>query len=178
MQPHAAPCSPMHPMQPHAAPCSPTAPQRINPIQSTPCSYAGGWPVSSHPGTNERLLWKSASVTGFFLLRFASHFRSHLTRLLELVDSGKLKVRHTSITLCVTLPVTPDAPAGARRQREAHPELPAQGAVKSTHHAPRNPARRTHARCDWPVTRPPRWTPTGRPAGSLREGFTKGGRIN
>ncbi|KAG1673072.1 hypothetical protein FOA52_013141 [Chlamydomonas sp. UWO 241] len=55
-------------------------------------SYSGGWPVSSHPGTNERLLWKSASVTGFFLLRFASHFRSHLTRLLELVDSGKLKV--------------------------------------------------------------------------------------
>lgn len=29
---------------------------------------------------------------GFFLLRYASHFKSHLARLVQLVDAGKLKV--------------------------------------------------------------------------------------
>ena len=35
---------------------------------------------------------KSAAVVGFFLLRYASHFRAHLDRLVQLLDSGKLKV--------------------------------------------------------------------------------------
>ncbi len=54
--------------------------------------YASGWKPSVHPGLTEKLLWKSASCVGFFLLRYASHFKAHLGRLVELVDSGALQV--------------------------------------------------------------------------------------
>ena len=53
---------------------------------------AGGWPASSHPGLNERLLWRGASASGFFLLHHASHYKSHLLELHRLHTSGVLKV--------------------------------------------------------------------------------------
>eukprot|EP00775_Hariotina_reticulata_P002615 gene2615-2916_t len=34
-------------------------------------AYGSGWQPSSHPGLTEKLLWKSAMVAGFFLLRYA-----------------------------------------------------------------------------------------------------------
>ncbi|GAX83190.1 hypothetical protein CEUSTIGMA_g10616.t1 [Chlamydomonas eustigma] len=55
-------------------------------------TYAEGWPPSNYPGMCERLLWKSAAVIGFFLLRYAQHFKSHLSKLVQLMDSGKLQV--------------------------------------------------------------------------------------
>jgi NADPH-dependent curcumin reductase CurA len=35
-------------------------------------AYAEGWQPSAHPGLPEKLLWKSASIAGFFLLRYAN----------------------------------------------------------------------------------------------------------
>ncbi len=46
---------------------------------------------------NERLLWKSASVLGFFLPKYAKEFPSHLQKLVNLKDSGKLQVSHTQV---------------------------------------------------------------------------------
>ena len=34
-------------------------------------AYGSGWQPSSYPGLTEKLLWKSATVAGFFLLRYA-----------------------------------------------------------------------------------------------------------
>ena len=39
-----------------------------------------------------RLLWRSASIRGFFLPHYASHYREHMGRLLGLVASGELTV--------------------------------------------------------------------------------------
>mmetsp|Transcript_28821 Transcript_28821/g.73503 ORF Transcript_28821/g.73503 Transcript_28821/m.73503 type:complete len:670 (-) Transcript_28821:412-2421(-) len=56
-------------------------------------SYKDGWPVTAlPPGLPEKLLWKSASLTGFFLLRYAPLFKSHFARLLALAGSGQLAV--------------------------------------------------------------------------------------
>lgn len=55
-------------------------------------SYQAGWPASSHPGLAEKLLWKSAALRGFFLLRHTRHVRPHLSRLLALLDAGRLHV--------------------------------------------------------------------------------------
>jgi hypothetical protein len=56
-------------------------------------AYASGWDTpSSHPGLTEKLLWKSASCTGFFLPLHARHFRRHLARLVALRAAGKLHV--------------------------------------------------------------------------------------
>ncbi|MEW5301521.1 MAG: hypothetical protein WDW36_004378 [Sanguina aurantia] len=54
--------------------------------------YKEGWPPSNSPGLPEKLLWKSASVSGFFLLRHAGLFKTHLARLMRLVSGGKLTV--------------------------------------------------------------------------------------
>lgn len=35
-------------------------------------AYGDNWPASSYPGLTEKLLWKSAAVAGFFLLRYAN----------------------------------------------------------------------------------------------------------
>lgn len=35
-------------------------------------AYGDGWAPSNTPGLPEKLLWKSATVAGFFLLRYAS----------------------------------------------------------------------------------------------------------
>lgn len=52
--------------------------------------YSRGWKPSMNPGLAERLLWKSASLVGFFLLRYASLFRPHLDRLISLLEEGRI----------------------------------------------------------------------------------------
>lgn len=54
--------------------------------------YQDGWPASAHSGLPEKLLWKSATVAGFFLLRYAQLFRPHLDLLVGLHECGRLKV--------------------------------------------------------------------------------------
>lgn len=54
--------------------------------------YGEGWPPSNHPGLPEKLLWKSAAVCGFFLLRYAPLFRPHLAALVALHAAGRLQV--------------------------------------------------------------------------------------
>lgn len=54
--------------------------------------YAGGWQPSTHVGLPEKLLMKSASITGFFLPLYAGHFRRHFQRLVRMVESGRLQV--------------------------------------------------------------------------------------
>ena len=55
-------------------------------------AYAAGWPRSQHEGLAEKLLWKSASVRGFFLLRYAPLWRLHLAALVALVGARRLHV--------------------------------------------------------------------------------------
>ncbi len=52
--------------------------------------YGEGWPASQHAGLCEKLLWKSASVCGFFLLAYANLYRPHLARLAALLQQGRL----------------------------------------------------------------------------------------
>lgn len=53
---------------------------------------AGGWPLSSHAGLTERLLWTGAKCVGFFLLQHAAHYKRHLGQLQALLRSGVLRV--------------------------------------------------------------------------------------
>ena len=53
---------------------------------------AGGWPLSSHAGLTERLLWTGAKCVGFFLLQHAAHYKRHLSQLHALLGSGALRV--------------------------------------------------------------------------------------
>lgn len=83
-------------------------------------SYQDGWEKSTYPGLTEKLLWKSASLTGeerrgeirpcrgggqhyiytldpplvagFFLLHYAQLFSRHLNKLVAMVDAGLLRV--------------------------------------------------------------------------------------
>ena len=55
-------------------------------------AYSSGWAPSSHPGLAEKLLWKSASCAGFFLLRYPHLFRPHFARLLQQHAAGRLHV--------------------------------------------------------------------------------------
>ncbi len=54
--------------------------------------YGEGWPASEHRGLAEKLLWKSASVCGFFLLAYAHCYKRHLAQLAGLVQQGRLQV--------------------------------------------------------------------------------------
>ena len=54
--------------------------------------YSKGWPASVVKGLPERLLWKSATVEGFFLLHYVRRFRRHLHRLVALQQQGFLRV--------------------------------------------------------------------------------------
>lgn len=58
--------------------------------------YTSGWgdknKPSVLPGLAEKLLWKSASVSGFFLPHYTRLMRPKLKELGELVDQGKIKV--------------------------------------------------------------------------------------
>ena len=52
--------------------------------------YSSGWAPSTFSGLTEKLLWKSASCIGFFLLKYAHLFRLHLTALISLLEEGKI----------------------------------------------------------------------------------------
>ncbi|KAL4452074.1 hypothetical protein ABPG75_007736 [Micractinium tetrahymenae] len=55
--------------------------------------YAGGWEARQYPGIAEKLLWKSATLQGFFLLHYARDWGRHLNKLAGLVAAGKLHVQ-------------------------------------------------------------------------------------
>ena len=73
-------------------------------------AYGAGWPLSAHKGLPEKLLWKSATLAGFFLLRHASLFGSHLSMLLALHAAGRLRVPIDGARF-VGLAAAPDAVA-------------------------------------------------------------------
>lgn len=51
-----------------------------------------GWTPSNYPGLCEKLLAKSQTLAGFFLIQYAHLWQNHLDRLADLYFSGKLKV--------------------------------------------------------------------------------------
>ncbi|KAL5982434.1 hypothetical protein ACLOJK_016505 [Asimina triloba] len=51
-----------------------------------------GWQPSNYPGLCEKILAKSQTVVGFFLVQYSHLWREHLDRLFDLYSSGKLKV--------------------------------------------------------------------------------------
>ncbi|BFG41800.1 hypothetical protein CerSpe_280740 [Prunus speciosa] len=51
-----------------------------------------GWKPSNYPGLCERLLAKSQTVAGFFLLQYSHFWQEHLDKLFHLFSMGKLKV--------------------------------------------------------------------------------------
>ncbi|CAM8914083.1 hypothetical protein QQ045_031278 [Rhodiola kirilowii] len=51
-----------------------------------------GWQPSNYTGLCEKLLAKSQTVAGFFLVQYAHLWQQHLDRLFDLFSSGKLKV--------------------------------------------------------------------------------------
>jgi hypothetical protein len=52
----------------------------------------GTWALKSHKGLPEKLLAKSASLTGFFLPMYSQHFKRHLARLHALVATAQIEV--------------------------------------------------------------------------------------
>ena len=55
-------------------------------------SYTKGWPRSRHEGVNEMLLFKGASVQGFFLVQHARLFPYHMRKLFAMLKAGQLHV--------------------------------------------------------------------------------------
>uniref|UniRef100_A0A7N0T0R8 Enoyl reductase (ER) domain-containing protein n=1 Tax=Kalanchoe fedtschenkoi TaxID=63787 RepID=A0A7N0T0R8_KALFE len=51
-----------------------------------------GWQPSNYTGLCEKLLAKSQTVAGFFLVQYAHFWQQHLDKLFDLFSSGKLKV--------------------------------------------------------------------------------------
>lgn len=51
-----------------------------------------GWKPRNYPGICEKLLAKSQTVSGFFLIQYAHLWQEHLDRLVNLFSSGKLKI--------------------------------------------------------------------------------------
>ncbi|KAE9607270.1 putative 15-hydroxyprostaglandin dehydrogenase (NAD(+)) [Lupinus albus] len=51
-----------------------------------------GWTPSNYPGLLEKLLAKSQTVAGFFLVQYGHLWQEHLDKLFNLYSSGKLKV--------------------------------------------------------------------------------------
>ena len=58
--------------------------------------YGAGWPQEALKGVPEKLLYKSASLTGFFVIHYAHLFRKHLAQLTRLMMQGQLKVNMDS----------------------------------------------------------------------------------
>lgn len=54
--------------------------------------YGAGWPQSALKGVPEMLLYKSASLNGFFLIHYAYLFKQHLSQLTNFMLQGQLKV--------------------------------------------------------------------------------------
>ncbi len=62
-------------------------------------------PAQVAPGLPELLLWRSASVAGFFLLHYAAQYKKHLARLVGAWQAGKLHVAldsHDFRCVCIT----------------------------------------------------------------------------
>ncbi|PQQ04396.1 zinc-binding alcohol dehydrogenase domain-containing protein 2-like [Prunus yedoensis var. nudiflora] len=57
-------------------------------------TYQGGhgWKPSNYPGLCEKLLAKSQTVAGFFLLQYSHFWQEHLDKLFHLFSMGKLKM--------------------------------------------------------------------------------------
>ncbi|KAL9327452.1 hypothetical protein ACSQ67_008097 [Phaseolus vulgaris] len=53
-----------------------------------------GWTPSKYPGLCEKLLAKSQTVAGFFLVQYGHLWQEHLDKLFDLHSTGKLKVIH------------------------------------------------------------------------------------
>ncbi|GAB4818806.1 hypothetical protein N2152v2_005852 [Parachlorella kessleri] len=70
--------------------------------------YMAGWQPSHYKGVNEKLLMKSASITGFFLIQHTNLFRAHLKRLAGLLEAGQLRVEIDPRKF-VGVPAVPDA---------------------------------------------------------------------
>ncbi|XP_030524997.1 prostaglandin reductase-3 [Rhodamnia argentea] len=51
-----------------------------------------GWTPSKYPGLCEKLLSKSQTVAGFFLVQYSKFWQEHLDRLFKLYSRGQLKV--------------------------------------------------------------------------------------
>lgn len=51
-----------------------------------------GWKPGNYPGLCEKILAKSQTVAGFFLIQYAHLWQQHLDKLYHLFSSGKLKV--------------------------------------------------------------------------------------
>ncbi|KAJ0076916.1 hypothetical protein Patl1_36152 [Pistacia atlantica] len=51
-----------------------------------------GWKPSNYTGLCEKILAKSQTVAGFFLVQYAHLWQQHLDRLINLYSTGKLKV--------------------------------------------------------------------------------------
>ncbi|KAI4295637.1 hypothetical protein L6164_035660 [Bauhinia variegata] len=51
-----------------------------------------GWTQSNYPGLCEKLLSKSQTVAGFFLVQYGHLWQQHLEKLFDLYSAGKLKV--------------------------------------------------------------------------------------
>ncbi|TVU00583.1 hypothetical protein EJB05_53972, partial [Eragrostis curvula] len=52
----------------------------------------GGWKPQNYTGLCEKILAKSQTVAGFFLVQYAHLWQDHLDKLFDLYASGKLKV--------------------------------------------------------------------------------------
>ncbi|KAK3420607.1 hypothetical protein EUGRSUZ_G01457 [Eucalyptus grandis] len=51
-----------------------------------------GWTPNKYPGLCEKLLSKSQTVAGFFLVQYSHFWQEHLDRLFQLYSRGQLKV--------------------------------------------------------------------------------------
>ncbi|KAG0624469.1 hypothetical protein M758_3G250400 [Ceratodon purpureus] len=52
----------------------------------------GTWKPATYPGLCEQLLWKSQTISGFFLVHYAKMYQEHIGKLYNLYSSGKLKI--------------------------------------------------------------------------------------
>lgn len=66
-------------------------------LNAVPCAgmmsqYSSGWQPSVNKGLPEMLLWKSATVRGFFLPHHTRHYKRHLAALTNQWLQGRLHV--------------------------------------------------------------------------------------
>lgn len=52
----------------------------------------GNWKPANYPRLCEKLLWKSQTVSGFFLVHYVRMYQQHIDKLYDLYSSGKLKI--------------------------------------------------------------------------------------
>ena len=85
--------------------------------------YAVGWtPSTLPPGVPELLLWRGASISGFFLLHHAKLYHKHLTQLIAAWRAGRLHVALDPMRFRQVL-FLPDYTSMCMKRRE-QPSLP------------------------------------------------------